>query len=89
MQDVFPSMPLDTILNDLQLTHSMEHTIENIVEGRLQYPPVSHKYSYRIRTLWHECFDDEVVFSLAMIRKKIKKAPKKICLVFIDCLLSG
>ncbi|KAK2150219.1 hypothetical protein LSH36_418g02105 [Paralvinella palmiformis] len=40
VQDVFPSMPLDTILNDLQLTHSMEHTIENIVEGRLQYPPI-------------------------------------------------
>lgn len=40
VQDVFPNIPMESILNDLQLTHSVEHTIENIVEERLQYTPI-------------------------------------------------
>jgi hypothetical protein len=34
---VFPSMPRDLILRDLDVTHSAELTIENIIEGRVSY----------------------------------------------------
>ena len=39
VQDVFPSMPAEVILTDLRITHSVEMTIENIIEERLTAPP--------------------------------------------------
>lgn len=41
MQDVFPNMPADVIAADLRITHSVEITIENIIEERVTAPPVS------------------------------------------------
>ena len=34
--DLFPQFSLTTILNDLRVTQSIEHTIENILDGRLR-----------------------------------------------------
>lgn len=39
VQQMFPRYPLSTIISDLQLSHSMEVTIDNILEGRLLPPP--------------------------------------------------
>ena len=39
MQDVFPNMPAEVILADLRITHSVELTIENIIEERVTAPP--------------------------------------------------
>lgn len=36
---VFPHMPLNVVMDDLRLTRSVDFTIENILEGRLQAPP--------------------------------------------------
>lgn len=36
---VFPHMPLNVVIDDLRLTRSVDFTIENILEGRLQAPP--------------------------------------------------
>ena len=41
MQDVFPNMPAEVILADLRITHSVEITIENIIEERVTASPVS------------------------------------------------
>ena len=38
MQDVFPHMPADVVLADLRITHSVEDTIENIIEERITAP---------------------------------------------------
>lgn len=35
VQRVFPGLPSTSILEDLQSTHSVEITIDNILEGRL------------------------------------------------------
>ena len=34
-------MPLNIVMDDLRMTRSVDFTIENILEGRLQAPPVS------------------------------------------------
>ena len=34
-------MPLSAVMDDLRVTRSVDFTIENILEGRLQAPPVS------------------------------------------------
>ncbi|XP_060601154.1 E3 ubiquitin-protein ligase AMFR-like [Ruditapes philippinarum] len=36
---VFPHMPLNVVMDDLRITRSVDFTIENILEGRLQAPP--------------------------------------------------
>ncbi|XP_053401749.1 E3 ubiquitin-protein ligase AMFR-like [Mercenaria mercenaria] len=36
---VFPHMPLNVVMDDLRVTRSVDFTIENILEGRLQAPP--------------------------------------------------
>ena len=38
---MFPHMPLSTVMDDLRVTRSVDFTIENILEGRLQAPPVN------------------------------------------------
>jgi len=38
VQTIFPHMPIDTIVTDLQITRSSDLTIENILEGRLLPP---------------------------------------------------
>lgn len=38
VQQMFPRHPLSTIIADLQLSRSMEITIDNILEGRLLVP---------------------------------------------------
>lgn len=38
IQEMFPRHPLNSLIADLQVTHSIEHTIDNILEGRLQVP---------------------------------------------------
>lgn len=38
VQQMFPRYPLSTIVADLQLSRSMEITIDNILEGRLLVP---------------------------------------------------
>lgn len=38
VQQMFPRYPLSTIIADLQLSRSMEVTIDNILEGRLLIP---------------------------------------------------
>lgn len=39
IQMMFPHYPVTSIIGDLQVTHSMELTIDNILEGRLPPPP--------------------------------------------------
>ena len=39
--EVFPDLPLDIVQADLQRTRSVELTIENLIEGNIQLPPVS------------------------------------------------
>ncbi|KAK6185228.1 hypothetical protein SNE40_007506 [Patella caerulea] len=41
VQNVFPSMPLPTIMDDLRVTRSVDLTIDNILEGRLIVPPTT------------------------------------------------
>ncbi|KAK9892009.1 hypothetical protein WA026_018198 [Henosepilachna vigintioctopunctata] len=36
----FPNMPLSVITDDLRVTHSVELTIENVLDGRLVAPPM-------------------------------------------------
>jgi E3 ubiquitin-protein ligase AMFR len=38
IQEMFPRYPLNTLIADLQITHSSELTIDNILEGRLPVP---------------------------------------------------
>lgn len=38
VQQMFPRYPLSAIISDLQMTRSMEITVDNILEGRLQVP---------------------------------------------------
>jgi E3 ubiquitin-protein ligase AMFR len=38
IQEMFPRYPLNALIADLQITHSIEHTIDNILEGRLPVP---------------------------------------------------
>lgn len=38
---VFPHMPRNVVIDDLRVTRSVDFTIENILEGRLQAPPPS------------------------------------------------
>lgn len=38
IQEMFPRYPLNTLIGDFQITHSIEHTIDNILEGRLPIP---------------------------------------------------
>jgi autocrine motility factor receptor len=38
IQEMFPRYPLNALIADLQITHSSEHTIDNILEGRLPVP---------------------------------------------------
>lgn len=39
IQMMFPHYPVSTIIGDLQVTHSMELTVDNMLEGRLPAPP--------------------------------------------------
>ncbi len=41
MNQMFPNIPFETIVEDLQTTRSVEMTVDNILEGRLVPPPVS------------------------------------------------
>ncbi|XP_041375159.1 E3 ubiquitin-protein ligase AMFR-like [Gigantopelta aegis] len=41
VQQVFPSMPLTTILDDLRVTRSVDLTIDSILDGRLLAPPAT------------------------------------------------
>lgn len=46
IQEMFPQVPYHLVLQDLQLTRSVEITTDNILEGRIQVPfptQVSHK----------------------------------------------
>lgn len=38
IQEMFPRHTLNNLIADLQVTHSIEHTIDNILEGRLPTP---------------------------------------------------
>ena len=38
---MFPHMPLDIIMDDLRHTHSLEVTIDNILQGNIAVPSVS------------------------------------------------
>ncbi len=38
IQEMFPQVPYHLILQDLQLTRSVEVTTDNILEGRIQVP---------------------------------------------------
>lgn len=38
IQEMFPRYPLNALIADLQITHSIEQTIDNILEGRLPVP---------------------------------------------------
>lgn len=38
IQEMFPRYSLNALIADLQITHSIEHTIDNILEGRLPVP---------------------------------------------------
>lgn len=40
IQEMFPRFPLNILISDLQTTHSIEHTIDNILEGRLVVPRI-------------------------------------------------
>jgi autocrine motility factor receptor len=40
IQEMFPHYTLDVLISDLQVTHSIEHTIDNILEGRLPAPRI-------------------------------------------------
>lgn len=40
IQEMFPHYTLDVLIADLQITHSIEHTIDNILEGRLPAPRI-------------------------------------------------
>ncbi|XP_062570495.1 E3 ubiquitin-protein ligase AMFR-like [Saccostrea cucullata] len=39
VQSVFPHIPMNVIIEDLRNTRSVDFTIENILEGRVQVPP--------------------------------------------------
>eukprot|EP00026_Physarum_polycephalum_P001391 Phypoly_transcript_01392.p1 GENE.Phypoly_transcript_01392~~Phypoly_transcript_01392.p1 ORF type:complete len:855 (-),score=140.50 Phypoly_transcript_01392:868-3168(-) len=39
VQEIFPSIPPNVIAQDLAITHSVEQTTENILEGRVTVPP--------------------------------------------------
>lgn len=38
IQEMFPQVPLYLVMQDLQLTRSVEVTTDNILEGRIQVP---------------------------------------------------
>lgn len=38
IQEMFPQVPYPLVLQDLQLTRSVEVTTDNILEGRIQVP---------------------------------------------------
>lgn len=38
VQQLFPHIPISTIINDLRVTRSVEITIENVLDGRLVAP---------------------------------------------------
>lgn len=38
IQEMFPRYPINSLIADLQITHTIEHTIDNILEGRLPVP---------------------------------------------------
>jgi len=38
IQEMFPQVPFHLVLQDLQLTRSVELTTDNILEGRIQVP---------------------------------------------------
>jgi E3 ubiquitin-protein ligase AMFR len=40
ISEMFPRFPLNILITDLQTTHSIEHTIDNILEGRLVVPRI-------------------------------------------------
>ncbi|CAO1373877.1 unnamed protein product [Diamesa serratosioi] len=40
IQEMFPRYPISTLIADLQITHSIEITIDNILEERLQVPRI-------------------------------------------------
>lgn len=39
VQQLFPHIPLSTVIEDLRLSRSVELTIENILDGRVVAPP--------------------------------------------------
>lgn len=45
VQQMFPRYPLSAIISDLQMTRSMEITVDNILEGRLQIPTRFQEYN--------------------------------------------
>ena len=58
VSELFPNLPTQSIQDDLQITRSVELTIENILEERLTVPPVSCFGS------WYQC----VVLTVIMCR---------------------
>lgn len=40
VQQLFPHIPLPTIVDDLRITRSVELTIENVLDGRIVVPPI-------------------------------------------------
>lgn len=40
VQQLFPFLPLSIIINDLRITRSVELTIENVLDGRLNASPI-------------------------------------------------
>ncbi|KAM3870213.1 E3 ubiquitin-protein ligase AMFR [Diretmus argenteus] len=41
IQEMFPQVPFQLVLQDLEMTRSVEVTTDNILEGRIQIPPTS------------------------------------------------
>lgn len=39
---LFPHFPLQTIMDDLRVTRSVELTVDNILDGRVVVPPLYH-----------------------------------------------
>ena len=68
-------MPLNIVMDDLRMTRSVDFTIENILEGRLQAPPVSMKKVYKLLHT-HICLSIKILQSLLDSHLKI---PLKIC----------
>ena len=61
--EVFPDVPLDIVHADLQRTRSVELTIENLIEGTVQIPPVSQAAPHTVAA--HSTFAICVVASVA------------------------
>ena len=54
IQEMFPQVPYHLVLQDLQLTRSVEVTTDNILEGRIQVPFPT-QVSVSTRLYLHSC----------------------------------